>query len=294
MNCDMKRCTICSRRCGANRYKSAGLCHCSTQMHIAFAALHPWEEPCISGKTGSGTIFFSGCALGCIFCQNYEISRNEVGKTVTPEQLAEIFQNLQEQHACNINLVTGSHYTPWIVQALKLAKPKLQIPIIWNCSGYESPEILSMLKGLIDIYLPDLKFYNPLTSKAYANCPDYFKVASKAILEMFRQVGTLQWDGQLLQRGLIVRHLVLPGHRWESMKLLNWLANSLPKQDFLISLMGQYTPPNSSMPDKHLNRRVATFEYESVRECAIQLGLNGYGQERSSANSSYIPVFNIK
>ena len=198
---------------------------------------------------------------------------------------------LQEQNANNINLVTGSHFTPWIVQALELAKPKLHIPVVWNCGGYESLEILHMLDGLVDIYLPDLKFYTAETAKAYANCPDYFSVASKAILEMYRQVEALSWNGDLLERGLMVRHLVLPGHRKESMQILDWLADALPKADFLLSLMGQYTPPDEPLSDKHLNRRIATFEYESVRKYAVQLGLDGYGQERSSASSSYTPKF---
>ena len=291
MSFDAAHCTLCPRRCGADREKGVGLCHCGTEIRIARAALHPWEEPCISGKHGSGTVFFSGCALGCVFCQNRKISRQAVGKTVTVTQLADVFLELQEQQAHNINLVTGSHYTPWIVQALERAKPKLHIPVVWNCGGYESLEILRMLDGLVDIYLPDLKFYASETSGAYANCPDYFSVAAKAIPEMFRQVRQLEWDGELLRRGLVVRHLVLPAHRKESMQLLDWLAETLPTDAFLLSLMGQYTPPDTPLPDKHLNRRIATFEYESVREHAVQLGLNGYGQERSSASASYTPDF---
>lgn len=217
MSFDATHCTLCPRRCGADREKGVGLCHCGTEIRIARAALHPWEEPCISGRHGSGTVFFSGCALGCVFCQNRKISRQAVGKAVTVTQLAEIFLKLQEQQAHNINLVTGSHYTPWIVQALELAKPKLHIPVVWNCGGYESLEILHMLEGLVDIYLPDLKFYTPETAGAYANCPDYFSVAAKAIPEMFRQVGKPVWNGDLLERGLVVRHLVLPAHRKESM-----------------------------------------------------------------------------
>ena len=185
MSFDAAHCTLCPRRCGADREKGVGLCHCGTEIRIARAALHFWEEPCISGKNGSGAVFFSGCALGCIFCQNRKISRKAVGKIVTVEQLSEIFLALQEQQAHNINLVTGSHYTPWIVQALELAKPKLHIPVVWNCGGYESMEILHMLDGLVDIYLPDLKFYEAGTAKAYAGCPDYFTVAAKAIAEIF-------------------------------------------------------------------------------------------------------------
>ncbi|WP_295215248.1 radical SAM protein [Ruminococcus sp.] len=294
MSFDVTHCTLCPRQCGADRTKTVGYCHCGTEIRVARAALHPWEEPCISGETGSGTVFFAGCTLGCCFCQNREISRSAVGKVLTVEQLADTFLRLQAEQACNINLVTGSHYTPWIVQALELAKPQLKIPVVWNCGGYESPEILAMLDGLVDIYLPDLKFYSPETAKAYANCPDYFETASKAIMTMFQQVGALQWNGTLLERGLIVRHLVLPGHRKESMALLDWLAEALPKEQFLLSLMGQYTPPDMPLPDKHLNRRAATFEYESVREHAVELGLNGYGQERSAAAAGYIPAFEVE
>lgn len=296
MTFDITHCKLCPRRCGADRTKTVGICHCGSEIYVARAALHPWEEPCISGTNGSGTIFFAGCALGCIFCQNREISRRAVGKALTVHQLAETFLRLQDEDAHNINLVTGSHITPWIVQALELAKPQLKIPVVWNCSGYESPEILAMLDGMVDIYLPDLKFYSPETAKAYAGCPDYFDVASAAILEMFRQVGKLQWDetGTLLRRGLLVRHLVLPGHRKESMAIIEWLPNSLPKEQFLLSLMGQYTPPDMPLPDQHLKRRVATFEYESVRKYAVQLGLNGYGQDRSAADAGYVPAFEVK
>lgn len=290
---DPSRCTLCPRRCGADRIKTIGRCQCGTEIRVARAALHPWEEPCISGTNGSGTVFFAGCALGCIFCQNREISRHAVGKVLTVHQLAETFLRLQDEGAHNINLVTGSHFTPWIIQALEQAKPQLKIPVVWNCGGYESPEILAMLDGMVDIYLPDLKFYSPETAKIYAGCPDYFGVASAAILEMFRQVGALQWDktGTLLRRGLLVRHLVLPGHRKESMAILYWLAEFLPKEQLLLSLMGQYTPPDTPLPDKYLHRRVATFEYESVRKYAVQLGLNGYGQDRSAADAGYVPDF---
>lgn len=294
MSFDATHCTLCPKRCGADRTNGVGVCRCGTEIRIARVALHHWEEPCISGENGSGAVFFSGCALGCIFCQNRKISRGAVGKSFTVEQLANAFLDLQEQGANNINLVTGSHYTPWIVRSLEMAKSELHIPVVWNCGGFESLEILRMLDGLIDIYLPDLKFYNAETAGAYANCPDYFNVASKAISEMFRQTGGLKWNNALLQRGMIVRHLVLPGHRKESMLLLDWLSEALPKEQFLLSLMGQYTPPEFPLSDKHLNRRITTFEYESVRKHAVQLGLNGYGQERSAASAVYTPEFWIE
>lgn len=288
-----EHCTICPRRCGANRVITTGRCGCGTEMHIARADLHFWEEPCISGKTGSGTVFFSGCALQCCFCQNQEISRHAVGRAVSTRQLADIFLQLQEKQACNINLVTGSHFTPWIVEALDLVRSQLTIPVVWNCSGYESPEILQMLNGYVDIYLPDLKYLHTETASAYSACPDYFTAASSAIPAMLKQVGALQWNGDLLQRGVIIRHLVLPKHRKESMKLLDWLAQTLPKEQFLLSLMGQYTPPKSPLPYRNLNRRITTMEYEQVRERAVQLGLDGFAQDRTAASGNFIPDFQV-
>ncbi len=286
-----ENCCLCPRRCGADRKKSVGRCHCGEQILVTRADLHPWEEPCISGETGSGTVFFAGCALGCVFCQNHEISRRAVGKPLTVRQLADIFLRLQEQHACNINLVTGSHYTPWIVEALSLVKSELMIPVVWNSGGYDSLEILEMLNGWVDIYLPDLKFYSPKTAKNLSSCSNYFSVASSAILKMFHQVGGLVWNENCLQRGLVVRHLVLPGYRKESIALIDWLARSLPTDQFLFSLMGQYTPTEEVQGDKYLRRFVTTLEYESVREYAVQLGMRGYSQDRSSASEAFLPDF---
>ncbi|MCD7959935.1 MAG: radical SAM protein [Ruminococcus sp.] len=282
---------LCPRRCGADRTKSLGQCHCGDKVYVTRTALHFWEEPCISGKNGSGTVFFSGCALGRMFCQNHEINQKAVGKHLTIKQLVNTFLNLQQQNASNINLVTGSHFSPWIAEALSLIKSKLHIPVVWNSSGYDSPEILQMLDGLIDIYLPDLKFSDSKIGMTYANCADYFPVASAAINEMFRQVGSLQWNGDLLQRGLVVRHLVLPGHRKESMAILDWLSQSLPQEQFLLSLMGQYTPTETAKQDKYLRRRITTLEYESIRKYAVSLNFNGFSQERSSANEAFLPEF---
>lgn len=291
MSFDITHCTLCPRACGADRTTGTGFCHCGAEIRVARAALHPWEEPCISGTKGSGTVFFSGCALQCCFCQNHDISRRAVGKALTIKQLSDVFLRLQDAGAHNLNLVTGSHFTPWIVKAIEQVKNRLIIPIVWNCSGYESMEILSMLHGLVDIYLPDLKFFVPETAAQFAACPDYFDVTAKALLEMLRQTNGLQWNGTLLTKGLMVRHLVLPGHRRESIALLDWLDSHLPKEQFLLSLMGQYTPPAEPLPYRELNRRVTTFEYEQVRAHAAALGLNGYGQERSSADEKYIPDF---
>ncbi len=293
MSFDATCCTLCPRACGANRTTETGFCHCGTEIRVARAALHPWEEPCISGTKGSGTVFFAGCALQCCFCQNRNISRYAVGKVLTVSQLADTFLRLQNDGAHNINLVTGSHYTPWITAALKQVKHRLDIPVVWNCSGYESPEILSMLDGLVDIYLPDLKYFSTETAEKFSACPDYFDIASHAIPKMLQQTGNLQWNGSLLKRGLIVRHLVLPGYRRESMALLDWLAECLPSEQFLLSLMGQYTPPDEPLPYAQLNRRITTFEYEQVREHAVALGFNGFSQERSSADNKFTPDFDI-
>lgn len=258
---------------------------------MARAALHFWEEPCISGTNGSGAVFFSGCTLQCCFCQNHAISRRAVGKRCTVGELADIFLRLQEEGAHNINLVTGTQFAPWILSALDKVKQWLHIPIVWNSSGYESLETLTMLDGYIDIYLPDFKFFSPETAEKLAGCPDYVEVAKKAVLEMFRQADNLAWNETLLQSGLILRHLVLPGHRKESMALLAWIAKHLPKDKFLLSLMGQYTPPAQPLAAKELNRKITTWEYEQVREYAVMLGLNGFGQDRTAADCQYIPEF---
>ena len=294
MSFDAAHCTLCPRQCSADRTNGVGACHCGTEIRIARAALHYWEEPCISGKDGSGAVFFAGCALGCVFCQNQEISRCAVGKVLTVGQLADAFLRLQEQNANNINLVTGSHFTPWIVQALELTKPKMHIPVVWNCGGYESLEILHMLDGLVDIYLPDLKFYTAETAKAYANCPDYFSVASKAILEMYRQVEALSWNGDLLERGLMVRHLVLPGHVKNSKAVIKYLLETY-KDQILISIMNQYTPMPQVAEDPLLGRKVTKREYEKVIDYALELGMeDGFIQEGEAAKESFIPEFNLE
>lgn len=293
MDFSQKYCTLCPRRCGGDRTIGNGTCHSFLEMRIARAALHFWEEPCISGTRGSGTVFFSGCALGCVFCQNHTISRRAAGRAVTSSQLAEICLSLQAKDAHNLNFVTGSHFAVQIAETLRLLKPRLTVPVVWNCSGYESAEILEILKGLVDIYLPDLKFFYATSSSAYAHCPDYFSVASRAILEMARQVGKPQWNGGVLQRGLLVRHLLLPGRSREAMEIMRWLMANIPSENFLFSLLGQYTPPDIPMPDKALRRRVTTMEYEKVRLHAVSLGLEGYSQSRDAATEAYLPAFDL-
>lgn len=294
---DLDHCTLCPRECGACRRRGPGRCGAGALPRLARAALHRWEEPCISGddpRRGSGTVFFSGCPLGCCFCQNDAISRGNFGAEVTVSRLAKIFLELQDQGAWNINLVSAAQYLPQVIEALDLAGKRLTIPVVYNSGGYEKPESLRLLEGYVDIYLPDLKFYDPALAESCAGAPDYFAVASAAIPEMFRQTGPLDQDQSgMLRRGVMVRHLVLPGQRKDSERLLRWLAGALPVGEIYLSLMSQYTPYRP-MPVKALDRRVATFEYEWVREVADRLGFSGYGQERTSAKEEYTPPFDLE
>lgn len=294
MEFDMTHCTLCPRRCGADRTKAAGICGGRNSLRAARAALHPWEEPCISGTKGSGTVFFSGCALHCRFCQNAVISAEPFGKDISAARLAEIFLELQEQGAHNINLVTGGHFIPWIARALEEARPALRIPVVWNSGGYELAEALMMLDGLVDVYLPDFKFFDPDTARNYALAPDYPQIAEAALAQMLRQTGDRVWNGDLLTRGVIVRHLVLPGHRHESIALLHHLAERFGADAFLLSLMAQYTPMREDPDYPELNRRITKMEYNSVCKAAQGLGFDGYFQEKSSADASYTPDFSLQ
>lgn len=289
----MAECTLCPRRCGADRSTSQGRCGAGSLPRLARAALHFWEEPCISGESGSGAVFFSGCPLGCCFCQNRPISVGNFGKEVSVERLAEIFLELQQQGAQNLNLVSAAQYTPQVLEAVSLVRSHLQIPVVWNSGGYECCETLKMLEGLVDIYLPDLKFCDPMLAKRYANAPDYFEVASVAILEMHRQRPLLQLDeAGMLQKGVIVRHLVMPGGREDSRRILHWLAENLPLESFYLSLMRQYTPDVQS-PYKELRRPVASGEYRPLAELAAELGFQGYTQDRASSKKEYTPSFDL-
>ena len=292
---DITKCRLCPRKCGADRTQGTGFCGGGNAIRAARSSLHYWEEPCISGEKGSGTIFFSGCSLRCCYCQNYYISKEGFGAEITTEKLAECMLDLQQKGANNINLVTGSHFAPWIIEAVKLAGHELKIPLVWNSSGYETPETLKMLDGIIDVYLPDFKYLYKETAKKYSEAEDYPETAVNAILEMHRQTGkpVINSDG-IMERGLIVRHLVLPGNRHESKAVLEKLAEILPKDEFLLSLMGQYTPPAKPLPYKELNRRLTTMEYQSVLKCAQELGLQGFSQELSSAKSDFTPNFDLE
>ena len=288
----MDGCILCPRQCGVNRAERTGYCGSGVLPKVARAAKHHWEEPCISGTEGSGTVFFSGCTLGCVFCQNREISRGGIGRKVTVEHLADIFKRLEGQGVHNLNLVTPTHFTPQILQALELAKPA--VPVVMNCGGYERVETLLQWEGKVQVYLPDLKYFSTELSAKYSAAPDYFAVASKAILEMHRQQPELVWEGDLLKRGLIVRHLVLPGYMKDSLEILDFLDQNLPKDSFLLSLMSQYTPNENCKGCPEINRRVTTYEYRKIADRAAELGFFGFAQDRRSAKEEYTPPFDLE
>ena len=288
------KCQLCPRMCGAERDKGElGFCQSPALPRVARAALHFFEEPPISGTRGSGTVFFTGCSLGCVFCQNRAIRSPETGREIDASALAEIFLSLAREGAHNINLVTPTHFADTVAAALELARPSLGIPVVYNCGGYERVETLRRFEGLVDIYLPDFKYVSPDLSRAYSAAPDYARHATAALSEMVRQVGAVSFaaDG-MLQRGVIVRHLVLPGARHDSMAVLDTVAATVPVSDIRLSLMSQYTPDFAPADaPAPLRRRVTKFEYESVLEHAISLGFEGYFQDRSSANAAYTPDF---
>ena len=290
----MSLCHMCPRECGTSRDKSAlGFCRAPNEYLICRAALHMWEEPPISGKNGSGTIFFGGCNLGCVYCQNRAISRGQKGQLMREHELEREILKLCELGAHNINFVTPTHYTLPLAALLERIKPRLPIPVVWNTGGYESIDTLRALDGLVDIYLPDFKYHSPALAKKYSHAEDYPEVAKSAIAEMYRQRGAVRFDKDgMLQSGVIVRHLVLPSHRADSIKVLESLADLLPVCDVRLSLMSQYTPDfvdKDAYPE--LNRRVTSFEYQSVLSVAETLGFEGYFQGRSSATSDYTPDF---
>lgn len=253
-----------------------------------------WEEPCISGTKGSGTVFFSGCSLKCCFCQNYRISAENFGKEISVKRLSEIFLELQDKGAHNINLVSPTHYVPQIITALDMCRDKLHIPVAYNCGGYEKAETIEMLRGYVDIFMPDMKYYSSELSEKYSAAPDYFEYASKAIAKMIEIAGEPVFDENgIMQSGVIIRHMVLPTHRRDSEEVLKKLYKLYGKDSFLLSLMSQYTPFYKSCEHKEINRRISTYEYEKVTQLAQELGFNGFMQERSSAKEEYTPDFDL-
>lgn len=294
----MQDCTLCPRHCHVNRLAGqTGFCGQSDRLTAARAALHFWEEPCISGTEGSGTVFFSGCSLRCIFCQNHEIALGEGGKVISLERLADIFLELEDKGANNINLVTPTHFLPQIKYALIRAKRLgLSIPIVYNTGSYEEVSSLRQLEGLIDIYLPDLKYYSSELSMAYSHASDYFSKATAAIAEMFRQVGTPIFDDTagLMKRGMIVRHLILPGQTKDSKKLLRFLHETYGN-DIYVSIMNQYTPLPQAGSIPGLNRKVTQEEYARVLSFAKAIGIEqGFLQEGETADESFIPPFHYE
>ena len=288
-----KGCTLCPRECGADRTKTAGFCGMTHQVHIARAALHMWEEPCISGKNGSGTVFFSGCTLRCVFCQNYQISTLKKGFAVSEERLSEIFLELEQAGALNINLVTPTHFVPQIIRALDMARQKgLTLPVVYNTSGYESVETLKRLEGYVDIYLPDFKYADPALSARYSGAADYFQRASLALEEMVRQVPEAVYQGDIMKKGIIVRHLMLPGCLMDSKRVVRYLYETW-KDRICLSLMNQYTPmPGIGKDYPELDRKVRKRSYEKLIDFALELGVkNAFIQEGETAEESFIPDF---
>ncbi len=289
-------CNQCPRKCNKERVEgnktSYGYCQVSVLPKVARAALHFWEEPCISGEEGSGTVFFSGCNLRCVYCQNVEIAAGVRGKEISIEHLAEIFLELQEKGANNINLVTPSHYYPQIKEALLLVKEKLRIPVIANTSSYDSVEVLREMEGLIDIYLADYKYKDSILAEKYSHAKDYPQVAAEALKEMFRQVGEPEFDERgIMKKGIIVRHLLLPGCSDDSKAVLKFLYETFGDSIF-ISIMNQYTPLPHVEKYTELNRRITQEEYDEIVDYAIELGIeNGFIQEGETAEESFIPAF---
>lgn len=286
-------CNMCPRKCNVDRDSKAGFCGMKNTIKIARAGLHFWEEPCISGTNGSGTVFFSGCPLKCVYCQNEEISSGGFGKEISVNRLAEIFRELEEKGAHNINLVTPTHYSEQICKAFELYKPN--IPVVYNCSGYESIETLDKLKDIVDIYLTDLKYFDSEVSKKYSKAEDYFEVASAAVKKMtLQQPENIFDENGIMQKGVIIRHLVLPLNTMQTKKILEWIKENLP-DNVIISLMSQYVPTAGSVEFKEINRRLTTREYEKVLDYFEESGFeNGFMQELSSSKKDFIPPFNLE
>ena len=293
----MSACSLCPRNCMADRERGEyGVCGQGERMRVARVALHFFEEPPISGTNGSGTIFFCGCSLRCVFCQNRAISRGNEGFEICASELAEWMLRLQERGAHNINLVTPTHFVKEIAVALSIARPRLKIPVVYNSSGYESIPALRMLEGLVDVYMPDFKYWSEDVARRYSAAPSYSQVAGEAVAEMYRQVGAFTTDENgIARKGVLIRHLILPGNRKDSMAVLQHLAQRLPVGDIRLSLMSQYTPDFAmDSPYPELHRRLTRFEYQSVLQVAQSLGFEGYMQEPTSASADFTPDFSAR
>lgn len=291
----LSSCELCPRRCRVDRNFEVGYCKASYDLKVAKAFLHKWEEPCISGENGSGAIFFSNCNLGCLFCQNYELSHESFGKVIRMEELAEIMINLQNKGAENINLVSPTIYIPLLAEAILLAKEMgLRLPVVYNCSGYETLEGLRHLDGLIDVYLPDLKYCSDQYSVKYSNAPNYFIHAATAVKEMIRQVGIPVFEHGMIVKGVMIRHLMLPGLLFDSKKIVDFVLSDLPEGIYL-NLMCQYIPMGRAKEFKELNRRIHPGHYEALLQYALEQGLQyGFFQDYDSASGEYVPVFDLE
>lgn len=292
MEITYKNCNICPRRCGVNRENTVGVCRSGDKAKISRVSRHMFEERSICGKNGAGTVFFSGCNLGCVFCQNSIISRKSVGKEFDENELAELFLKVADSGVTTLDLVTPTHFTPTVASALAKIKDKLTIPVVWNSGGYESVESLDLLRGLVDIYLPDFKYYSSEIAAKYSHAADYRERAEEALLFMHDMLGAaVEDENGMMKKGIIVRHLVLPGQRKDSIACLRRLAELIPVSDIRLSLMRQYTPDFYTGDDKNLHRRLTSFEYESVLREAIDLGFDGFMQSAESASAKYTPEF---
>ena len=283
-------CRICPRQCNIDRERVLGTCGVARQPKIAKAYLHAWEEPCISAIKGSGTVFFSGCNLKCVYCQNYEISHKAYGKYITHEKLAQIFKDLEEKGATNINLVSPTHYVEAIRKALDIYRPN--IPIVYNSGGYDSLECLEVLKDYIDIYLVDFKYYDSDLSARLSKAPDYAEVAKVAIAKMREYVPINIYEGEVLKKGVIIRHMVLPNHTDDSIKVLKWIKENIDNP--CVSLMGQYTPMYQADRHEDISRKLKPIEYKLVAKAMLDMGLDdGYFQELTSATEAYTPAWDL-
>ncbi len=285
-------CNLCPRRCGIDRKTDTGYCKMGDKIKIAKVMLHHWEEPCISGENGSGAIFFSGCSLKCVYCQNVDISHEGYGKEYTANELAQKMLSLQDMGACNINLVTPTHYADKIRNALDLIRDKLEIPVVYNTSGYELDTEIEKMAGYVDVFLTDIKYFSPEYSQKYSGAKDYYEVAKGALAQMLKDAPEPSFDENgNMQKGVIVRHLVLPTLRKDSIAILQDLKNSFDISKFKLSLMAQYTPEFCKGGYPELKRKITTFEYNSVVDTAIELGYDGYIQDKSASSAKYTPKF---
>ena len=290
----ISKCEICPRKCKVNRYEKKGYCRCDDKVRIALVSKHYFEEPCISGRNGSGTIFFSNCNLNCIFCQNHDISQGGKGIDVTIERLAEIMLEQQERGANNINLVTPTMYVEQIIRAIDIAKKNgLNIPIVYNTNGYEEVETIKKLNGYIDIYLPDFKYFTNELAIKYSKAPNYFEKVTSALLEMQSQFDEYVFDGEIMQKGMIVRHLVLPNHIQNSKNVLKWIKENLRK-DIYVSVMAQYFPTYKAVGDELIGRKLSFSEYRKIEQYFYGLDIkNGYIQDLGKHEEEFVPDFNM-